>query len=187
MRRRGFSVAEVVVAAAVAVVAFAFALSLFRASRRTAESAEAKNDLLQVARMTLETLKADLRGMQVDPREKSTDPVYRDNGIRFKRLAEGPAEDPAYEDVTWSFDLVGRVARRDSSRTGRRSFGDGEVQMRFFNLEEERLASGFAEARAIRVTMTLGRRGDPEGRDFTLRAKIFPPMLERIGAGSWNP
>lgn len=185
MRRRGFSVVEVVVAAAIAVVAFALLLHLFRSSRRTSESAEARNELLQEGRILLETLKGDLRGIRVDGKSPESAPAYADNGVRLLRDA-GDAEgagDP--ETVTWKFDRTGRRVERASSLRGNRIFGDDRVEVRFFDIRPERIKAGLLDAQALHVTLRLARKGDAEGKEFPLFVKFFPPMLQ--GGGEFRP
>lgn len=189
MRRgiRGFSVTELLVAVTIGVVAFAFILHLFRQSRGSAQSAERKNALLQEGRILLECLKKDLRSLYHDPARRETAYAFARNGIRFVRLDSGSAEAPDFEAIGWEFDLVGRKVERQSSKTGNRRFGGSGIEVRFFDIQEEILQQGLQDARAMRITIRLANKGDPEDRNFVLACKIYPPMLQQGGGTIWNP
>ena len=110
MRRAGFTLLEMIVAAAIFTAVVAGAYALFDGSRRLAARAEARAELLQTARAALRAIEADLRGAVMSGTAYDTGFIGTDGGsegepldvLEFVSVASPSAEASidGYKDAT---------------------------------------------------------------------------------------
>jgi len=179
--RRGYTLAEVLVAVAVAALALTLLLFLLRESRRSADTARDKSGTLHHGRLLLEQVKRDLRAMPAEA--PAGEP-------RFERGVSGAAFPVSLgggsaERVAWAFDAAAGVVTRRSPSGGETVFGRDDARVRRFEILEETAGYPGGAFRRYRVRIALSNREDEPRSRLALETSVVPPSQARAGANAW--
>lgn len=183
-RGRGHTLAEVLIAVAIAALALTVLLHVFRESRRSADTARDKSGTLHHARLLLEQLKRDLRAMPAEPPAGEPGLAFSGGRISFPVVLPGEAGGAA-ERVSWSSDVATGLATRHGSATGEASFGREDARVRRFEIREETGAFPGGSYRRYRVIVALSNGSDDPRSRITLETSVVPPAQSRIGKNAW--
>lgn len=183
-RPRGYSLAEILIAVAIAAVALAGMLHLFRESRRSSDAAREKAGTLHHGRLILERLKRDLRAIPGDP---GPGEPARDCGAgraRFSCVPPASAGGEA-EPVAWTLDAAAGTVTREAAGAAE-TFGRAEARVRGFTVREEACAlPGGGLFRRFRVSVALSNADDEPRSRLALETVVVPPTLSRTGPRTW--
>lgn len=181
MARRGYSIIEVLVAAAVAALAFTLLLYLFGQSRTSVATSQAKSGVLQQGRLLLEYLKRDLRAIRVDPAHPDAACETGPGRCDLTRESTGGGDG---ERVTYRYDAAsGRVTRESAGAPV--EFGRDGVRVRAFAVKADTRRVAGVENRLFRVTLRLSDANDEPRSRLSLETTVAPPALGRSGPDAW--
>lgn len=184
-RRRGLTVIELLVAAAIGALAVTAIYYLFRQSRGSAVAAEDRLSTLSQARVLVDLLKRDVACLTLAG--KSEAEAVRSGGGRLAfprvyRVDDGGAQ---AETVEWTYDANAKLVGREF-KGEKRVFGGGPILVTKFAVERREQGIGARRIFWFDVAFTMRKDQGDDRSEITFRERLHPPVFD--GAGPrWNP
>lgn len=181
LSRRGYTLAEVLIAVAVAALALTMLLFVLRESRRSADTARDKSGTLHHARLLLEQVKRDLRAMPAEAPAGESLFEYAGGRLSFVVSASGGTT----ERVAWAHDVASGLAARESPSAGPLVFGRDDARVRAFQIRDETGTYPGGTYRRYRVAITVSNQADEPRSRISLETSVVPPAQTRAGGNFW--